>query len=550
MPKIRQEINILVGELVAASGSAGSSDALIKVDTTKYTGATYYFEIVAYSDVSLAFDVSITNTLSNNLATINVPTLTTAPTLFRSSSFSPTTDDLHVTISNAVGTNKRVKSARVVILQDTSAILGTETQIEIGSVSTSTSTTDVPLTNSKYWQYNASNFDGNKTFYFEGVFSTRTTKSAAAMKLQTSTSITAPSWSDVASSEITTTTFAEVRVRSGAISLVDGNWYRAVMRAGNSKSGIDVDNAKVIITQLDGAYLPGNLGAVSVQGGTAGSGQSFQAKAGAFKLNATSTITAVKVKLLKVASPTDTINFDITSSLGGSSLANGTIAASSLTTSAVEYTITFASPVILTGGTQYYLQITRSPDTNDTTNYIQVSNNADGVTVTDHGAATRANNSWGSANEATIYFSLVGAIGIKKIETQYLLANALFAAGTALQTFLTKWDSAEWDAVSGTINYYFQSEAANDSTSDVTLEQADGGGTVTNSTVTNIDNAQVSSAMTMPGNENLDTKATTNAGDVAGARILVFYVFTPASAGFIAQKPVIVNQAINRAGTY
>lgn len=115
-----------------------------------------------------------------------------------------------------------------------------------------------------------------------------------------------------------------------------------------------------------------------------------------------------------------------------------------------------------------------------------------------------------------------------KLEPQYLLANTLFAAGTALQTFLTKWDSTEWDDGAGTTTFYFQAETANGSTSDVTLDQADGGGVVTNSTLTNIDNAQISIAMTMPASENLDTKATTNAGDVAAARILVAYVFAAA----------------------
>ncbi len=154
---------------------------------------------------------------------------------------------------------------------------------------------------------------------------------------------------------------------------------------------------------------------------------------------------------------------------------------------------------------------------------------------------TRSDNSWVQYSTTNdLYFIILGVTTlITKTEPQYLLANTIFAAGTGLQTFLTKWDSTEWDAGSGTIGYYFQAEAGNGSTSDVTLDEADGGGVVTNSTLTNIDNAQISAAMTMPTSQNLDTKATTNAGDIVASRILVYYVFvagvarTPRSPGSI-----------------
>ena len=53
---------------------------------------------------------------------------------------------------------------------------------------------------------------------------------------------------------------------------------------------------------------------------------------------------------------------------------------------------------------------------------------------------------------------------------------------------------------------------------------------VRGSTLTNVDNYQTSSAMTMPSDQNLDTIANANAGDVACARILVAYIFS-AQAG-------------------
>ncbi len=104
-----------------------------------------------------------------------------------------------------------------------------------------------------------------------------------------------------------------------------------------------------------------------------------------------------------------------------------------------------------------------------------------------------------------------------KLQPQYLLAPFKLPAGTALQTFLTSWDSSEWTTTNA---YIAQSEATDNSTSDTEIDTA-AGVILTNSTVTNIDNRATSTAMCMPATGNLDTKATTNAGDIFAVRILV-----------------------------
>ena len=141
MAKIRQEINILDALLSAASGSAATSNEIILLDVDQYPGGTFYFEIDAFSSLSLAFDVTLVGATDGTISTISVPTLTTAPTLFRSTSFSPTTasQNCTVSISASVGATKNVKSARIVILQDASPILATETVIDIGTASNTTS---------------------------------------------------------------------------------------------------------------------------------------------------------------------------------------------------------------------------------------------------------------------------------------------------------------------------------------------------------------------------------------------------------------------------
>lgn len=107
---------------------------------------------------------------------------------------------------------------------------------------------------------------------------------------------------------------------------------------------------------------------------------------------------------------------------------------------------------------------------------------------------------------------------VSNLEAQYLLANTRLAAGTALQNFLTSWSDTEW---SGATNVYLhQADAANGSASVIEIDTA-AGVQVTGSVVTSPDNRGVSSAMTMPANGNLDTKATTNNSDVYASRILV-----------------------------
>lgn len=530
--QIRQEINILDTTLTSGTSLvyflvAAAPVALL--DTTQYNGTiTYYFEVVAKNThATNAYNVRLYNSSDGTVATISIPANTTADTLFRSSGFSPISGRSH-TINvdgTAIAGQVVVKSARIVIVQNATTLTNTETQIEIGNYNTGrTAESATILTNPKYWLYTAANWDGTKTFYAEAVYDSGS-MDTVTIGIYESTSITAPSWSLNATivSAAETTTPTRTRV---AFTPVDGRWYTIFSHNG-SMDDHDIYRAGVVVQQADGSSgVSGLNGQYNIRGGTAGSGQVQQAVAQEFILTTGATITGVKLNLFKSGSPTDTLNVDLVSTLGGSSLANGTITGADITTSAAWYTITFGTPYVISASTTYYIQLSRTPDTLDATNYFRWS----GAELSAAGQFPwiRDNNSWSEfSSSGGTAFQLTGSgfPGFTKLEPQYLLANTLFAAGTALQTFLTDWDSTEWDDGAGSIAYTFQAEAANGSTSDVTLEEADGGGTVTNSTLTNIDNAQISSALTMPTDQNLDTKATTNAGDVAAARILVAYVF-------------------------
>ncbi len=528
---IRQEINILDALLSAAGGASGTSNEIVQLDTTQYNGATYYFEIEADSTISISFNVTLNGATDGTLATCNVPLLTTAFTLIRSNSFTPTTatQNCTVVIDNTAGATKNVKAARIVIIQNAASITNTETQIEIGNASTTTSTSLVPLTNPKYWKYTAANWDGTKTFLFEAVFKTQSTKCTATVTLQTSSSITVPSWSDVVNGTVTTTSTTPDRQRTGtAFTPVDGNWYRVAFNGVSTKETTTFYNAKVIIdseqTYLDNNIIVSASNQLSIEGGNGSQGAAGQS----FTTTSAYSVTQVNLYLKKQLTPTDNLVLEILStSITGTVLGTAdNVAASSISTAGNWTAFTFSTPVSLSNATKYYLRLTRTPDNVDTTNectWVASGSN----TYPNGGYYVRAVGVWGSeqTTDDLTFKIFASPTPITKLEPQYLLANTLFAAGTALQVFLTKWDSAEWnDTNGGQPTFYSQAEAANDSTSDIELDTA-AGTTITNSTLTNIDNAQISgSALTMPANGNLDTKATTNAGDVASARILVLYV--------------------------
>jgi hypothetical protein len=548
MAIVRQELNLLDHNIAAAAADTTSNE-IVQLDTAQYNGTvTYYFEVLCSKTSGDSVTISLRRSgTSTDDATIASASIGTTLGLVRSASFTPPAGatEYRVFVDYTSGTGARVKSARIIVIQNATTLTNTETQIEIGNYNTNrTAETAAILTNPKYWQYTASKWDGTTAFYAEAVYATALSNmDAMDVYLYESTAIDAPSWSAKATI-FTGTPGVTTPLRSRvAFTPVDGRWY-TIFSLNGSMDNHDIYRAGVVVGQREGAYISiANQDAI-IQGGTAGAGQTSQAEAQKFELSASATITGVILKLKKTASPTDTISVDLVSSLGGSSLANATLASSSLTTSYVAYTLTFGTPYSASASTAYYIQVTRSPDSRDTTNYISWEGGTELNAATNYRSIDRNNNTWGVENTSPQRsFQLTGQAGLTKLEPQYLLANTLFAAGTALQTFLTKWDSTEWDQGSGTLTYTFQAETANGSTSDVTLNTA-AGTLVTGSTLTNIDNAQISGALTMPADGNLDTIATGNAGDVAAARILVAYVF------LTIQKIYKVVQTIKRASYF
>src|SRR5216684_8400315 len=114
---LRQEINCIVNQLSAAGGASATSNEIVQLTTTSYSGTpTYFFEVVADSSVSISFNVTLRRKgTTTDDATCNVPLLTTAFTRIRSSSFTPPAGSTEyvVFIDTTAGATKNVACARI-----------------------------------------------------------------------------------------------------------------------------------------------------------------------------------------------------------------------------------------------------------------------------------------------------------------------------------------------------------------------------------------------------------------------------------------------------
>lgn len=191
MAKIRQEINIIDTPLTWTANTSGTaSNAKIQIDSTQYSGT-----VSAYLEV-------VTNDSADTLANAYIRTGTTTYgdcsitagdginyTRKRGNSFTlplGTNEFVLYVISsgNTSEIGRTIKSARVILIQDSAPLTSTETQIEIGNNESSNSTAVHALTSPKYWTYTSANWDGTCTFFAEATYSTSSTKGTATITLQ------------------------------------------------------------------------------------------------------------------------------------------------------------------------------------------------------------------------------------------------------------------------------------------------------------------------------------------------------------------------------
>lgn len=272
---LRQEINILDAVLSAAGGSSATSNEIIQLDTTQYTSPTYYFEVVADSTISITFTVTLRRSgTSTDDATCTIPLLTTSFKRIRSASFTPPAGQTNyvVQVDATAGATKNVNAARIIIIQNAGAILGSETQIEIGNnEAAKTNTAIAALTNPKYWLYTAANWGGTMTCYAE-VVSKTSAANTHTVRLEEDDGAFA-NWTTKVTIVSAVSGTTVTRRRSASFVPTDGRHYRISALGSTTKSSYTIYCAKIIIDcsscdKLEAQYLLLNTG-------DSGTGQQF-----------------------------------------------------------------------------------------------------------------------------------------------------------------------------------------------------------------------------------------------------------------------------------
>lgn len=243
----RHEINVLNGSLALSATTTLSEKCYI--DTSKYSGTLTAYVEVLYTNTSGTSKVFSTIGQTGANVTLNA---TSTFTLSTSATFTPATGE--TTFSIAAAATVTIKAVRVIILQDdgTSATTALESQFEIGNRETAVTVTSTntlqPLAAPKYWQYNASNFNGGIIFYGEVTYNISSTTGNKTIVIQESPDLS--TWTTAAtmlsaSSGSTTAT----RVRSSAFTPKDGYYYRLAWTNSSTMTSVSIYNAKIIVDQ-------------------------------------------------------------------------------------------------------------------------------------------------------------------------------------------------------------------------------------------------------------------------------------------------------------
>lgn len=175
---LEQQINILNGEFYHSYTTPSPTDnslGLIHFDSSEYTGATVYFEVVIRCSDCLDGNNQVVAQLYNDAGN-PITTLTATGNQYqrvRSGSLVLPTDDYTVrTRVDADEGTAYIKAARLIIDQNANPLTETQSQIEIGHYENTSSATATTLSAPKYYLFDADQYDGTVNAYFEATFRT------------------------------------------------------------------------------------------------------------------------------------------------------------------------------------------------------------------------------------------------------------------------------------------------------------------------------------------------------------------------------------------
>lgn len=250
MAKIVKTIELQGGAMSSTSTAYASSSGRVPFLYTSgnFDGSlSIYFEcVMKTNNASYAAYANLSNTSNTAVTSSEISTNSTAYVRIRSAAITLTDATAYIPrlkIENAAA-QVNIQQSRLVIVQD-SVSAKTETVIKVaGATPTTTSTAYADANTGNNWTYTAANWGGTCTFYFEATFTTDNALGTATIGLHDDAN------NLVTSAEVTTSsTAAGQRVRSGAITLVDGTTYKVRFKTSNASYTTTLRNAKIIVVQ-------------------------------------------------------------------------------------------------------------------------------------------------------------------------------------------------------------------------------------------------------------------------------------------------------------
>lgn len=240
----------------------------IYLDTSLYSGATYYFEAVLKTSAGTAYAM-LYDTAGNPISGTEVSTGSTSRVRVRSAAFTPSSTGTYtVRIKNNGSNTTTYYKSSIVIVQAGSAITATETRIPLMSSNTATASAsyvDPSTIDWGFFRYTSANWDGTVAIYLEATIKTSAGTGTVALHDSANSLVT--------SSECATTSATYTRIRSSAITLTNATDYKVKIKT--SAGTVTVSDAHLVIQQTNNptkteCYVPLNKTTLShsATGGT------------------------------------------------------------------------------------------------------------------------------------------------------------------------------------------------------------------------------------------------------------------------------------------
>lgn len=251
-----QEINIIDQTYTTtATGSALPTDnglGLIKWESGQYPDAKVYFEVsLRCNDCNDGNRQAKAALYTSGGTIVNNSTITIASDSYaigRSNEITTNLSDgtlysVRITADTDTGTAS-IMAARLVILQSADPLTTTQTAVEIGNNTTTTSQSYEIMPGPKLIKYDQIYYNPTPTVYFEASLKAAGSNNVAYAALSNASDCSNP----IANSQISTLSTAWILVRSAAITLNTGSTYYVCIRSSDSQTS-SIANAKLIFNQ-------------------------------------------------------------------------------------------------------------------------------------------------------------------------------------------------------------------------------------------------------------------------------------------------------------